>query len=176
MQVVRSLDDAELLAAVDRLRPLATFSDNFTGTVTAEENEMVLVWNIFQGTKLTSQGCRVTQSGPVQALDVECVEETRDALSRALGISGVTTRVSVVITPEGIAHLEQRFGSPDFEAAGKPFHAWMVVHNPDDAEAAGLGFWTTVDEARAIGLIRAKYAREWAEYLKQNRCTYRNDC
>jgi hypothetical protein len=82
----------------------------------------------------------------------------------------------MVITPEGIAHIEYRYGSPDFTTAGEPFEAWMVVHNPDDAEAAGFGLWTTLDEARAFGLIRGRYAREWAECLKQNGCSYRDDC
>lgn len=168
-----ALDPAEVLALFSAN---ATFSNNFTGTVTAEDNEMTLVWNVTQGTKLTSEGCRVTQTGPAQSLNVECVGMTRDALSRALSTPGVPTRVSMVITPEGIAHLEYRYSSPDFTVAGDPFIDWMTVHNPDDVEAAEFGSWTTVDEARATGLIRAQYAREWAEYLKQNRCTYLDGC
>lgn len=155
----------------------ATFFSNFTGSTTTEESEMGLVWDAAQGTELTSGGCTVTPTEPRQLLNVLCVGETRDALSQALGASAVPTRVLMAVTPEGITRLEYTFGQPDFDTKVVPFGRWMDAHHPGDADAAaGFGHWTTVDEARALGQIRAQYAREWAEYLKQNRCTYRDDC
>ena len=155
----------------------ATFRNNFTGSTNTEDSEMVLVWDAAQGTELTSGGCTVTPTEPRQLLNVLCVGETRDALSQALGTSAVPTRVLMAVTPEGITRLEYTFGQPDFETKGIPFDRWMDVHHSGDAEAAaGFGHWTTVDEARAFGHIRAQYAREWAEYLKQNHCTDRDNC
>lgn len=156
--------------------PDATFSDSFSGSVSSEDEKMLFVWNAAQGTKLTSQGCRVEQSGPAPVLVVVCKGETHDAISQAVGAPAVPTDISMVVTPAGITQFRFNYGQPDFNVTGIPFEAWMNNHNPHDAQAAAFGNWTTVDEARAFGLVLAQYAREWAEYLKQNRCSYRDNC
>jgi hypothetical protein len=137
---------------------------------------MLFVWNAAQGTKLTSEGCTVAQDGPAPLLDVQCNGDNRNAISQATGARAVPTEISLVVTPEGITQLRYVYRSPYHNATQVRFMAWMNVHNPQDAEAADFGNWTTIEEAEANGLIFARYAREWAEYLKQNRCTYRDNC
>ena len=154
----------------------ATLGSNFGESVDIEVFAMDIVWDAAQGTQLTSEECTVTQSEAAQLLNVECVGETRDALSKALDASGVRTRVSIVVTPDGITQLDYRYGQPDFTSKGNPFVAWMEAHNPNDAEAAGFGNWTTVDEARQFGLLRAQYAKEWATHLVTNGCVYNGPC
>ena len=154
----------------------ATFGSNFGESVDIEVFEMDIVWNAAQGKQLTSEECTVTQTEAAQSVTVECVGETRDALSNALDGSGVQTRASFVVTPDGITQLDYRYGEPDFTDKGGPFDAWMESNNPDDAERASFGAWTTIEEAAEYGAIYAKYAKEWATYLVTNGCVYKHTC
>jgi hypothetical protein len=54
--------------------------------------------------------------------------------------------------------------------------AWMRAHNPDDAEQADFGTWTTIEEAHEFGLVAARYSKEWATYLTTNGCIFRIEC
>ena len=66
------------------------------------------------------------------------------------------------------------FGSPDFNAVGVPFHIWMSENHPEGL--GGFGNWTTVEEAEQNGVRTARYAAEWATFLEENGCRYRDGC
>lgn len=155
----------------------ATFTNNFTGEMTFDEFEMFSVWNAAQGTKMTSEGCSAKDNSQEQAISLSCTAATHDALVQAVGAPPVPTEIRMTIGPGGIASVFNIYGSPDFKDAGIPFDRWMQTNNPADAErAADFGTWNTIEEAREYGEVIARYAPEWATYLADNNCSYKDDC
>jgi ketosteroid isomerase-like protein len=82
----------------------------------------------------------------------------------------------MVVSRDGIIELHEGYGFPDHNVTQRPFESWMRANNPDDAEKASFGTWTTIEEAAEYGAIASKYAEEWATYLVTNGCVYSNPC
>jgi hypothetical protein len=107
---------------------------------------------------------------------VTCRFKTHEALSLAVDGPPVPFTLTIHVTPDGISLYRDQFGSPDFNTVGIPFDRWMDEHHPQDAEAAAFASWDSVEEAKANGAVVAIYAQEWAAYLQENDCTYRDGC
>lgn len=88
--------------------------------------------------------------------------------------TSVPTDLIITVTADGIGKLVYRYGSPNFNAVAVPMTAWMSANHPDviEAEAIGIGNWTSVEEATANGVLMAEYSAEWATYLEENGCAY----
>ncbi len=56
------------------------------------------------------------------------------------------------------------------------FNRWIAEKRPEAIEATAFGNWTTVEEARQTGELRAQFAQEWADYLQENNCGYVDGC
>ena len=152
-------------------------SDSFVGQWTEAEFEMLLVWNTAQGATLSSPDCTVTEEVPGDSITVSCASQTNNAQVLAVGATPVPTIVTLVVAPGGISSLGFGYGSrPGFEDSTNPFEFWMEDHYPVEAEAVGFGNWTSVEEAERNGLLTAQYSSEWATYLEENNCTYRDFC
>jgi hypothetical protein len=138
--------------------------------------EQLLVWNIAQGTRYTPSNCQPGELPDSDSVEVTCRFKTHDALSLAVDGPPVPFTMTIHVTPDGISRYRDQFGSPDFNTVGIPFDRWMDEHHPQDAEAAAFASWDSVEEAKAIGAVVAIYAQEWATYLQENDCTYRDGC
>ena len=44
------------------------------------------------------------------------------------------------------------------------------------ADGAGFGQWTSEEQGREYGLIRAEYAQQWAQCREANGCNYLDGC
>jgi hypothetical protein len=156
--------------------PGATFRSNYEGDTSYEDQEMLFAWDAAQGTIITSQGCAAETAAQETITSVTCSGAKHDSLSRALSAPPVPFTIKIEVTPEGISHLEYRYGSPDFDATGAPFLVWMRVHNPDDVSKMVFRSWETFEEASEYGELSARYAAEWATYLDENNCTFKDRC
>jgi len=156
--------------------PGATFRSNFEGDVSHEDQEMLFAWDAAQGTIITSQGCTAEAATQGTTKSVTCNGATHNSLSQALSAPPVPFTIKIEIAPEGISDLEYSYGSPDFDATGLPFLVWMRAHNPDDASKMVLRAWETLEEAIEYGQLRLQYATEWAAYLDENNCTFKDGC
>lgn len=149
----------------------ATFSDNFTGSISRDDFEQRLAWNMAQGTTLDHPDCLATEGDASGSRTVTCQSGTRNAQIQAVGARPVSTLVTLSVTPNGIEGLNEDFGQPDFLLATQPFTAWMESENPADASNVGFGVWSSVDDAETNGRLTADYSRQWAAYLALN-CVY----
>jgi hypothetical protein len=85
--------------------------------------------------------------------------------------------MTLEITEHGVVAYREMFGKPDFTDAGIPLVEWMETHHPDDVEAVFFeGTWDSIEDATSKGTLRAQYAQEWARYLEDNGCGYRDNC
>jgi len=155
----------------------AVLTDSYTsGNRTPADEEMQYVWNDAQGMKLDSGDCTVDQGETEATLTVTCESQNRNAIAQATGAAPVPVRVTMVMSTDGIIELHKRYGFPDHNVTQGPFERWMKSSNPDDAEKASFGTWTTIEEAAEYGAIVARYAKEWATYLVTNGCVYNGPC
>ena len=189
--------DSEAVMAL--FTPDATLASQFTGDppepMLRALWEERLVWNAAQGTIMTPHDCAVTDEAP-GAVTVECGHGTHDAPAQAVdevtqlrrsGIAvvplpvrqsfAVPTTTTMKIWPDGIGEFQELYDQPDFNFVGEPFDAWMTENNPDDALAAGIGNWSSLEEANEHGRIRAQYADEWSADLQATGCPFeRTNC
>ena len=169
----RNAGDADSVMAL--LAPDTMLVDSFSfGNVGRVEWELDLVWDLAQGTILTSPECTVVDDQA--AVTIRCVHGTHDAPGQAVGSPLIPTRTRMTVTPDGISDLFEAYGTPDFTHTGFPFRRWMEANHPDDADATGCCAGDTVEESTARGELRAQYAQEWAAYLEANECDYRDPC
>jgi len=184
--------DSEAVMAL--FTPDATFASKFTGDpaepMLRASWEERLVWNAAQGTIMTTHDCAVTDEAP-GAVTVECDHGTHDAPAQAVdevtqlrrsGIAvvplpvrqsfAVPTTTTMKIWPDGIGEFQELYDQPDFNFVGDFFDAWMTENNPDDALAAGIGNWSSLEEANEHGRIRAQYADEWSADLQAAHCPF----
>jgi len=154
----------------------ATFITNFAGEMTFDEFEMLFSWNAAQGTAITSEGCSAKDSFQEQDISVSCTAATYEAIVQAVGAPPVPTEIRMTVGPDGIASVFNIYGSPDFMDTRTPFDKWMQTNNPADAERTAFGNWTTIEEAQENGELTARYAEEWATYLADNNCSYKDGC
>lgn len=151
-------------------------ADGFTGSWTVSEWEMKEVWNAAQGSTLAAPDCTVTEEIPGESITVSCASATSNAQVLAVGATPVPTNVGMIVTPGGISSLRFGYGRPDFNDSTSPFQFWMEDNHPEVAEAVGFGNWTSVETAEQNGILTAQYSAEWATYLEENNCTYRDFC
>jgi len=169
-----NVDDVMALYA-----PGALFYDNLSGQLVVaegDEERMNLTSDAFQDTKLTSEGCTATAGDQGRATSVLCNAAIYDALAQAIDATPVPAQIEMKVTASGITYIGYTMSDPDFLRLGIPFVSWMEANNPTDAAKIIFGSWTTVEEAREYGELRARYAKEWATYLADNNCTYQDDC
>ena len=169
-----SYNAGDVEAVLALFEPDATFTDNF-GATSAEDWEQLLVWNAAQGTALSESDCDAVPDN-AGGMIVSCPHTNLDALVQAVAGPPVPIDMTLTITSEGISQWIWFFGSPDFNAVGRPFSRWMNANHPEKTEAVGFGNWSTAEEARENGLLTAQYAAEWATYLTENNCSYLEGC
>lgn len=109
----------------------------------------------------------------VSTKTVSCEFEILTAATQAVDALPTSTTITAVVTPEGISRLAFSFEPPDTLHVGGRFNQWIAENHP---EAIGFGDWTTVEEARQTGELRAQLAQEWAAYLEANNRSYVDDC
>jgi hypothetical protein len=108
---------------------------------------------------------------------VSCPFKIHDAAVLAVGAPPVPASMTLEITEHGVVAYREMFGNPDFTDAGIPLVSWMETHHPDDVEAVFFeGTWDSIEDATSKGTLRAQYAQEWARYLEDNGCGYRDNC
>jgi len=146
------------------------------GSSTLDEWTMFLAWNTAQGSNYTPQECSVDEIDSGVSVTVTCSTGSRDGLGQAVDSPPVATDLVVVVTAEGISEISFEYERSGFTQVGGRFSNWMAVNHPEIVEAGTVGFgnWATVEEARANGLLTAQYGAEWATYLTENGCTYRD--
>ena len=153
---------------------------SFTADVSIRDSfeEMLLAWNIAQGTMLTAADCAVTEASSSGAVTVTCESGTHHALTQAIGAPPVPTTLIFLVVPEGIRELTSNFGfgEPDFNHTMSPFLRWLRGSHPEDADRVGFGIWNSVAEAEQNGLLFAQYAEEWAAFLDASDCVYPDVC
>ena len=163
-------------AALALLTADARLSDSFIGLWTAQDWEMLTIWNTAQGTILASPSCAVVDEVEGESATISCQSANSDALVQAVGAIPVPANVTTLVSPEGISSFRFDYGDPFFDDVGNPFDTWMAANHPEDVEAVGFGNWTSVEEAQQNGELTAEYAAEWAAYVDANDCDYRLTC
>jgi ketosteroid isomerase-like protein len=172
-----AINDGAVEQALALFTSDAVLTDSYTsGNRTPADEEMQYVWNEAQGMKLDSGECTVDQGETEATLTVTCQSQNRNAIAQATGATPVPVRITMVMSRDGIIELHEGYGSPDHNVTQQPFDAWMELNNPDDAERASFGTWTTIEEAAEYGAIVAQYAEEWATYLASNGCVPNRFC
>lgn len=169
-----SYNAGDVEAVLALFEPEATFTDNF-GEMSADDWEQLLVWNAAQGTALSDPTCSAVPDND-GGMIVNCPHMNLDALVQAVSGPAVPIDMTLLITPAGISQWTWYFGNPDFNAVGNPFDRWISENHPEDADAAGFGSWNSIEEAERHGLLRARYAAEWGDWLTENDCDYRLGC
>jgi hypothetical protein len=144
----------------------ATYSDNLTSDARPNGWELDVVWRLAQGETLSSPDCTLVEEVPGLTVTITCAHETVDAPIRETGSAAVQTTTTMILTPDGISELSQRYAGSHFQRTGNPFVAWMVANHPGDADAAGCCAGSTVEESIARGELRAAYATRWAAQLE----------
>lgn len=162
-------------AVVALFEPGATFTDNF-GPQARTDWEQLLVWNAAQGTVLSTPECTVTGEVAGQSATLSCPHTNLDALVQAVDGPPVPIDLTLVISPDGIREWISLFGDPDFNTVSRPFSRWMSANRLDAAGSVGFGNWGSIEEAEENGILTAQYAEEWAAYLTEMGCSYRDVC
>ena len=75
------------------------------------------------------------------------------------------------MTAQGIQQTLDVHGPP-FRPAADSFEIWLRANHPQDREAAGCCGGDTIEEARANGELRRRYADLWASYLTESGCSW----
>jgi len=170
-------------AAIALFAPGATFSSSFYSAYSRERIEKDIIWAAAQGTTYVEPDCALedAETSPPQDEDhptvvIVCETANLNAPSEAIGGPAVPVVMTFVVSADGIESIGYRYGSPDFRFVGDPFEAWVRKHHPDDSGIIGHSEWDLADDARRSGLLNAKYATEWADYLKANGCTFPDAC
>ena len=152
----------------------AGFSDNF-GPQERPFWELVLAWNMGQGTSLEGVQCTPgAESG--DSIVVTCELRNRDALVQAVDGPAVPVTQTLAVTAGGITSWEFIFGQPDFNAVWSPFRDWMTANHAGDINNVGFGNWSSTDDAMENGLLTAQYAAAWRSYLDEKGCAYDTGC
>jgi hypothetical protein len=157
------------------LAPGAVISDYYIAGSTVGDWEMEMVWGTAQGTVVVDPTCSVTADMGLTVV-VDCSTETYLAVAQAVSADPVPTHLTMILAEGEIRQLSYAYGYPFFTTVSTPFDAWIWNHRNEDATRVGHGRWETVDEARENGLLTAKYAKEWADYLEANGCSIEDDC
>jgi hypothetical protein len=144
----------------------ATFSDNLTGNPRENGWELDVVWRLAQGETVSSPDCTLVEQVPGLTVTITCVHETADAPIQETGSTAVQTTTTMILTPQGISGLSQRYQGAHFAPTGNRFIAWMRANHPEDADAAYCCAGSTVEESIARGELRAEYAKRWAAHLE----------
>jgi hypothetical protein len=155
--------DADAVLAL--LTPDVALSEKYTGMSDSFEPldrpffEQHLAWSTAQGTAFVSPECSAADATSGAAINVSCEFGWLYAAEKAAGASPVSTKLSLVVTTEGISELAFEY-PPAFGVAS--FDIWLFVNHEDDSQGVEFGDWTSVDEARQGGTLRAQYVAEWA--------------
>lgn len=153
-----------------------SISDNFVGEWTVTDWEMLLAWDIAQGTILTAADCTVAVESSSEAVTVTCDSGTHNAPAQAIGAPPVPAELTFLVGSEGIRDLAFSYRSPDFNHTTGPHERWVQGTHPEDIDRVGFGKWNSVEEAEQNGLLVAQYAEEWAAFLDASGCVYPDNC
>ena len=178
--------DADALMGL--FAPDVRLGNSFDAEITVTDWEMILAWNIAQGTILTAADCTVTLPPTIPGI-VTCESGTHIAPAQAIGAPPLPTTLTFLIVPQGdradvkaeILELESVFQGvsrtePDIFSIQAPFERWLRSAHPEDADRVGFGLWNSVEEAEQNGLLSAQYAEEWAAFLDAADCVYPDIC
>ena len=142
--------------------------------ISRTEFEMITAFFAGQGTIYTPPDCEVNHEVPGESMFVFCELETHTAGAQAVDAPGVETRLTMVVTPDGIERLTYSYDRDlDFHPVEDPFEIWRIQSYPEYIE---FGDWTSLEEARQQGQLVAQTAPEWATHLAENKCTYLDAC
>ena len=138
--------------------------------------ERYLVWSIAQGTTITASDC--TASELEDAVRLLCESTRHQHLAVAVGAPAPDGTLILTISADGIRTLSENNDFRDFNVVNAPFDRWLAENHPEDFDTRiPFGTWGSVAEAEQGGILRARYADEWAAYLDANGCTYQDtDC
>lgn len=147
------------------LAPDASLGHTF-GSITVENWEELYVWKLAEGTELTTPECTATETEP-GIVTVRCSYAHHEGISSTVGGPAVPHNMTMVVTVDGVTRIQDLFGSPGFGVVGDPFESWVNQNHPEDT-AAGCCGWDSIEQAQEDGLLRVRYAEEWAAYLEEN--------
>jgi hypothetical protein len=147
----------------------ATYSDTNTPVSARPDWEPQLAWYIAGETMLLSSTCAASDEIPGVTVTVTCEYGSQDAV-RLAADSIVDIKATLTILPDGIRDLHENSSGSllDYADIGEPFNIWLRANHPEDADTAGCCQGESVEESVTRGELRAKYAKEWAIYLKTN--------
>lgn len=170
-------NDHDLDAVYTLLTPDIEFSGSFFGSMSRPAWEQLLVWNAAQGTVLGIPNCLVAEELVDVSTRLVCSYGHSDAAIQAVDAQAVPMRLTLVITPDGIADWSRDIdGPPSFIEVGRPFDRWMRIHHPDVAEDVEFDNWNSVEGAEQNGILTAEYAALWRVYLDEEGCRYDERC
>jgi hypothetical protein len=139
----------------------------------SEVFEMLMEWEIASGDQLVDPVC--SDSGqpapsstrpaePNVQLTVVCRFGQDSVLTQAAGRDPVPITLTLVISNDGIHQWKREIGLPDFVTCCQDFTNWVNAFHREDLAGIEHGVWTSVEEARASGELRARLAEEWAAF------------
>lgn len=166
-------DDLRVLAL---LAPEPEIVDSIVGEWTLADWSQLIAFYAAQGSVYTPAECTLFQEEPGSSVTLRCSTEVREVTTQAVDAPGVPTELSVTVTPAGISGLNFDYTGIDFNHVEIPFEIWLEQQHPDDLGSTAFGSWSSVEDARQTGIRRAAFAQEWADYLDENGCGYRDRC
>lgn len=161
-------------AAGDADAIAATFAEDpvIAGSANVGESINFLVWDAAQGTTLVDRTCSASSDAESARITVVCEYGNHQYLQRVVGAPATPIIETITVTSDGIKQTDQSYAPPLFPA-NEAFNAWMSANHPQDAAAADCcGEDGSIDEARADGELRRRYADLWAAHLEETGCTY----
>ena len=136
-----------------------------------DENLRLEVWNAGQGMVRLDRACTAGEATPEGSVVWACEFGDLQYLQAVAGARETQVRQTFTVSDEGIEGLEWDYLTFGYDA-NDAFNHWMTRNHPEDAAAADCCGGDTIEEARANGELRRRYAEEWATYLEENGCTY----
>lgn len=137
--------------------------------------ERYVAWSIAQGTTVTASDC--TANELEDAVRLSCDSTRHQHLAVAVGAPAPQGILTLIVSADGIRRFAEANSPSDFAVVNVPFDRWLAENHPEDFKTRiGFGAWDSVAEAQQAGVLRGRYADEWAVYLVANGCTYLDAC
>ena len=182
-EFVSRFNAGDTASMMDMFTPDAVLALNGAGLdLSRARFEAWQAWDAGQKSQFVFAGCTREGTGHV------CEASFLDAVADAAGWAPGTMQFTIELSPDGITHISQAFRMPDnVPLTGEdPFFQWMLANHRDDLRAISCcedrdsdeqEATIPVEDARAAGELRRRYADEWGAFLADTGCDARDvDC
>lgn len=162
---IDSWSSGDASAVLSALTPDVAVSEKYTEMTRSFEPmefeffEQYVAWTTAQEAVFVEPECALTDDSTSAENVVTCEFGWLNAVERAADATPVPTVLTLVVTSDGISDLALEY-PPLFGV--NSFDSWLGANHGDESAGVEFGDWNSVAEARAGGLLRARYAEEWA--------------